>query len=325
MNALTFPLLRFLSDCRYRAFSEIGDALGVSATEIAETLDELLSMGVNVECTVDAGCRLATPISWLRADEIAQHLGGQAGAFQIEVVDHTGSTNSDLMDRARHGAVSGLVRVAELQTAGRGRRQRVWHSGIGTALTFSVLWVFARGSAALSGLSLAVGVSMVRSLQALGVADVTLKWPNDILRQQRKLGGILIETTSRNSDSVQVVIGIGLNLRLPGSVAQRIDQDASDLETAGLRIERNALFARLLLDLQEVLKTYSREGFPAFKEEWERAHAYQDRMVRLTLADGTQQEGCVIGVDDDGTLLLSNGVSTQRFNGGELSLRPTKP
>jgi BirA family transcriptional regulator, biotin operon repressor / biotin---[acetyl-CoA-carboxylase] ligase len=322
MNALTFPLLRFLSHARYRTFSEIGDALGVSADAVSETLEYLVSMGMDIERNAEFGCRLTAPIDWLRAEEIEHHLGVHVGAFQVEVVDHTDSTNADLMDRARRGAASGLVCVAELQTAGRGRRQRAWHSGIGDSLTFSVLWVFASGSAGLSGLSLAVGVSLVRSLQRLGVVDAKLKWPNDILWQQRKLGGVLIETTGRSSEAVKVVIGIGLNLRLSGPVAQRIDQSASDLETAGLHIERNELFGRVLVDLEEVLETYSRNGFAVFKEEWERAHAYQDKMVRLALADGTQQEGRVTGVDDDGALLLSVGASTRKFNGGDLSLRP---
>jgi len=322
MNALTFPLLRFLADGRNRSFGEIGDSLGVTANELTDTLDELVSMGVNIERDTGAGCRLTTPIPWLRADAITHHLGDHAGAFQIEIVDHTGSTNDDLMARARQGAASGLVRVAELQTAGRGRRQRVWHSGIGDALTFSVLWSFAKGSASLSGLSLAVGVSLVRSLRALGVAEVNLKWPNDILWRQSKLGGVLIETSGHVSAAVQVVIGIGLNLNLSGQMARRIDQHASDLKSTGLDIERNALFGRLLVDLLEVLKTYSRYGFSSFKDEWARVHAYQDKMVRLALADGTQREGRVIGVDDDGALLLCTGASTHRFNGGELSLRP---
>ena len=325
MNALTFPLLRFLSDARYRTFSEIGDALGVSATEVSTTLDVLLSMGMDIERNAGAGCRLTAPISWLDADEIAQHFGGQVGAFQIEVVDQTGSTNDDLMARARQGAASGLVRVAELQTAGRGRRKRAWHSGIGDALTFSVLWVFAGSQAALSGLSLAVGISLVRSLRALGIADVTLKWPNDVLWRRRKLGGVLIETSSRIPGAVQVVIGIGLNLRLSESVAQRIDQAASDLESAGLRLDRNELLGRLLLELQNVLGVYLRSGFAPFKAEWERAHEYQDKMVRLALADGTQTEGRVVGVGDDGALLLAVGESTHRFTGGEVSLRPTEP
>jgi len=325
MNALTFPLLRFLADGRFRTFSEIGIALGVPVTEIPPTLDELLSMGMDIEHTVGSGCRWTTPVSWLDADRIAHHLGGHVGAFQIEVVDQTGSTNEDLVARARQGAASGLVRVAELQTAGRGRRQRTWHSGIGDALTFSVLWVFAGSPAALSGVSLAVGVSLVRSLRSLGIADVTLKWPNDVLWRRRKLGGVLIETSARIPGAIQVVVGIGLNLRLSESMKKRIDQAASDLESTGLRIDRNKLLGRVLRELHSVLSVYSQSGFAPFKAEWERAHEYQDKMVRLALSDGTEPEGRVVGVGDDGALLLAVGANTHRFTGGEVSLRPTEP
>jgi BirA family biotin operon repressor/biotin-[acetyl-CoA-carboxylase] ligase len=322
MNALTFPLLRFLSDGRHRTFGEIGDALGVSSTEITETLDGLLSTGLDIARDSGTGCRLTTLLPWLDASEIARYLGDHSCAFRLDIVDHTGSTNEDLMALARQGASTGLVRVAELQTAGRGRRRRIWHSGIGGALTFSLLWEFARGPAALSGLSLAVGVSLVRSLQALGVTDVTLKWPNDVLWRQGKLGGVLIETIGTVSGAVLAVIGIGLNLRLSGPVAERIDQAAVDLESAGLRAGRNQLLGRLLLDLQEVLSAYSRDGFAPFRREWEHAHAYQDKMIRLELADGAREEGRVIGVDDDGALLLSAVGGMRRFHDGELSMRP---
>ena len=90
MNALTFPLLRFLSDGRIHGVAEIGDMLGVSATEVAATLNELLSMGLKIERVEGGGCRLTTPLAWLDANEITDHLGGHASVFQIEVVDHTG-------------------------------------------------------------------------------------------------------------------------------------------------------------------------------------------------------------------------------------------
>ncbi len=322
MNALTFPLLRFLADGRHRSFADISAALGVSAEQIAATLDAIVSQGVTIERNA-VGCKLKTSHDWLDAAQIASHLGQRASAFRIEVVDHTGSTNDDLIARAGHGAGSGLVRVAEFQTAGRGRRQRDWHAGLGGALTFSLLWIFTKSPAALSGLSLAVGVSLVRCLQSFGTTEVALKWPNDVLWRQRKLGGILIETAGSGDEVTRAVIGIGLNVNLSGVVAARIDQDATDLQTAGIHIGRNELLGRLLLELRGVLASFAQEGFAPFRQEWEQAHAHQDKMVQLDLADGTQQEGRVIGVDDDGALLLAAGGSTRTYHGGELSLRPT--
>ena len=190
-------------------------------------------------------------------------------------------------------------------------------------MTFSLLWIFDQGARALAGLPLAVGVSIVRSLNALTLGGVQLKWPNDVLWQQRKLGGILIETTAGAGNGVSAIIGIGLNFRLPGPTVDLIDQPAVDLEAAGLQVGRNELLARLLRDLYDVLGTFSREGFVALRPEWEGAHAYQDKMVTLDMNGETQHAGRVIGVDENGALLLETEDGTQVFHVGELSLRPS--
>lgn len=321
-SALTFSLLRLLSERHTATCAEMASALGLSISEVSSAVDDLISIGVEIEQGSGLDCRLVSPIDWLDAVKIVRQLGDRADAFEIEVVDQTGSTNDDLLARARQGANTGLVRVAELQTAGRGRRRRVWHSGPGGALTFSLVWRFAKGPAALSGLSLAVGVSLLRSLRALGVSNVTLKWPNDLLWQQRKIGGILIETTSHADGAALAVIGIGLNLRLSTPMVQLIDQAATDLDSAGLRMERNLLLGRILSDLHVVLEGFSCDGFACLRSEWERMHAYQDKMVRLELGAGKQAQGRVLGVDDNGALLLATDDGTEKFHSGEVSLRP---
>jgi BirA family biotin operon repressor/biotin-[acetyl-CoA-carboxylase] ligase len=321
MTEFVFPLLRFLADNRFHSFDEIRNELGLSPSEVSRALAYLAIDGIEAEEVERRGCRLTTPFSALDAAEVGRLLGENANMFAIDVVDQTGSTNDDLMLRSRQGAPAGLVRVAETQTAGRGRRQRNWYSAPGGALTFSLLWAFDSGAQALSGLPLAVGVSLVRSLHALKVRGVQLKWPNDLLWQQRKLGGVLIETSGSAQGVVNAVIGVGLNLRLTRHVVERIDQPAADLESAGLRVGRNELLARLLLDLRDVLGTFSREGFRALRSEWERLHAYRDKMVRLDMAGETCLEGRVIGVDEYGALLLETGSGIRAFHSGELSLR----
>lgn len=269
-----------------------------------------------------AGRGLVTRYSILDAAEIERFLGKLAKRFTLEVVDETGSTNYDLMLRAGQGAPSGLVRVAEMQTAGRGRRQRQWVSVPGGTLTFSLLWLFDKDANALSGLPLAAGVSVVRSLNALGLRDVQLKWPNDVLWQHRKLGGILIETTSGAGRGVTAIVGIGLNLRLPQPVVETIDQPVADLASAGLQISRNQLLARLLHDLYDVLGLFSREGFATLRAEWEQSHAYQSKMVEVDVDGEPQLVGRVIGVDADGALHLQTRNGMRVFHGGELSMRP---
>ena len=321
MKASVFPLLRLLSDGRGRAAQAIASELGLSPPDVAGMIERAEAAGVAIERLEDGSFKLVTPFRALDAAEIDRSLGEDAGAFHVEVVDETGSTNDDLLARARKGAPCGTVRVAEAQTAGRGRRQRSWFSSPGGALTFSLLWVFESGPGGLSALPLVVGVSIVRTLHKLGLTEAGLKWPNDLLWRQRKLGGILIETTSGADRGVSAVIGIGLNLALSSTVAGRIDQPAADLRSAGLCVDRNRLLGQLLSDLRRTLATFSRSGFAAFKSDWQRLHTYQDKMVRLELAHSVQFEGKVIGVDDSGALMLESGTGEQRFHAGELSLR----
>jgi len=321
MTTHVIPLLRWLSDGQFHSFDEIGNELGLSSASLSGAFDDLVMMGMEIERDGRAGCKLITPFSPLNAADIEHHLGEHAKTFSLEVVDQTGSTNEDLVLRARKGAPSGMVRVAELQTAGRGRRQRRWLSAPGGTLTFSLLWNFDMGIGALSGLSLAVGVSILRSLEALALRGVQLKWPNDVLWQHHKLGGILIETTAGAADRASAVIGIGLNLRLPQTLVERIDQPAADLEAAGVQIGRNELLARLLCDLSDVLGEFSRSGFTALRAQWERSHAYQDKMVAVEMGDGTQLTGTAIGVDENGALLLQAAGGRRAISSGDVSLR----
>jgi BirA family biotin operon repressor/biotin-[acetyl-CoA-carboxylase] ligase len=261
-------------------------------------------------------------VQWLSRAEILNHLGGQAARFAIEVVDETGSTNTDLLERAAQGAPSGTVLVAELQTRGRGRRGRGWHSGLGGALTFSVLWRFEQGAGFLSGLSLAVGVALARVLRKHGAEEVMLKWPNDVLWRHLKLAGILIELAGDVMGPTLAVIGVGINLRLPELVKERIDQPVVDLAKIGIEMGRNQLFAEMLAELDVVLGKFCVEGFAPFRQEWDRMHAYQDRMVRLRMPDNSGLEGKVEGAAEDGALMIKTRSGLRKFYGGELSLRP---
>jgi BirA family biotin operon repressor/biotin-[acetyl-CoA-carboxylase] ligase len=214
------------------------------------------------------------------------------------------------------------VLVAELQTRGRGRRGRNWHSGLGGALTFSVLWRFEQGAGFLSGLSLAVGIALARVMRRHGAEEVMLKWPNDVLWRHLKLAGILIELAGDVMGPTVAVIGVGINLRLPEAVKARIDQPVVDLAKIGIDMDRNRLFAAILAELDMVLRKFSGKGFAPFRHEWDRMHAYQDRMVRLRMPDKTELEGKVEAVAEDGALMIKTRSGTRKFYGGELSLRP---
>lgn len=242
---------------------------------------------------------------------IATALGPKACHFDVDVIDECDSTNSRLLARAANSP-SGAVLVAERQTAGRGRLGRSWYAEPGSSLTFSLLHKLPPGRMA-TGLSLAVGVGVLEGLRQLDIDGLALKWPNDILRDGRKLGGVLIELTG-----TAAVIGIGLNLRLPSDLPDDVRAMAAALDAP---LDRNRLLASLLTGLHEVLDGFGRQGFAGVRERWLRLNAYAERSVRVMSEFATPIEGRCLGVDDDGALLLETTTGVQRVLSGDVSLR----
>lgn len=241
--------------------------------------------------------------------------------FSLALLDNCASTSTLLLDRAQQGASSGSVVVCERQTAGRGRRGRSWLSAPGDSLTFSLLWRFPEGTPPPVGLSLAVGVAVARTLEGMGAAGVRLKWPNDILVDGAKLGGILIETLSSGGRHA-AVIGIGLNVRLPREIAAAVDAPAGALEAVmPFAPSRNLLLAGLLDGLAAMLEEFARSGFAGLIEEWLARNAHAGQPVRLIAEGAAPVEGRCAGVDADGALLLETETGLRRIVSGEVSLR----
>ena len=322
MNDLTLQVLRVLSHAEFRSGEALGRSFGVSRGTIHNALKGLDGLGVHIVRSRGLGYRLDDAPSWLDVDRIRAAAGDAAGTLNLRVEACCESTNTVLVELAREAAASGTVVAAEVQTHGRGRRGRGWESALGAALTFSLLWRFERGVAALTGLSLAVGVALVRSLRGLGSQEVMLKWPNDLVLPGGKLGGILIEVEGDALGPSTAVIGIGLNIRLSPAVRSRIDQPAVDLIQAGAdTADRNAILGALLRELWAGLAVFEQGGFAPFRNEWQSYHAQQDRPVTLLRPDGAQETGIARGVNDDGALLLDQGETTRVCLAGEVSLR----
>jgi BirA family biotin operon repressor/biotin-[acetyl-CoA-carboxylase] ligase len=318
---LTFTLLRLLSDGEFHSGEVMAQQLGVSRASVNNALQNVEQYGLTLFSVRGRGYRLVDAPQWLDGKKVSAGLI-TPGLFQIEIADTAVSSNTVLLQRAALGASCASVLAVEWQSGGRGRLGRTWHSGLGNALTFSLLWRFESGLAALSGLSLAVGVAMMRALDKLGVTGVGLKWPNDILAPKGKLAGILIEAQGDMLGPSAVVIGVGLNLRLPQTMVQRIDQAVSDLaHCVAAMPERNILLALLLQELADMLGVFAESGFAPLRAEWENYHVYQNKQVKMLLPDGTQAVGVVLGVNDDGALRVETKQGAQIFHAGEISLR----
>jgi BirA family transcriptional regulator, biotin operon repressor / biotin---[acetyl-CoA-carboxylase] ligase len=323
-------LLTQLADGDFHSGTQLAQALGLSRSAVWKQLHSLNQLGLEIRAVSGKGYKLAPAMQLLDIDQLRTHLSAQADRLleHIELHDSIHSTNSHLLQQAQQGAPRGRVCLAEYQSAGRGRRGKNWQSPFGHNIYLSVLWRYSGSPVQLSGLSLAVGVACVQALQALGVADVTLKWPNDVLWQRRKLAGILVELSGEQDGPCHAVIGIGLNLYVPEHYAQQIDQQWVDLS----RIlgetclqQRNRVAALLLNELLPLLADYQHEGLMPYLERWRALDGLHGRAVQLRIGE-LSRSGIAQGIDDQGLLrILDEHGELRCYASGEVSLSAATP
>lgn len=321
-------LLAVLADGRFHSGKELGVALGVSRAAVWKHLQKLESLGIRLLSIKGKGYCLEGGLELLSAASIVAGIGPRALPLlaQLDIHPVIDSTNAQaLRDGVAYG--SGYVCLAEFQTAGRGRRGRTWVSPFGNNIYLSLLWTFDGGAAQLEGLSLAVGVVIADVLGALGVEDISLKWPNDILWRGRKLAGVLLEMTGDPAGVCQIVIGIGLNVLMPVDAADSIDQPWVDIRSILAALDlpaenfgRNQLVAALLSGLFPLLDSYQTKRFASYRVRWEQLNAYADKVVEVRMANSSVS-GEMLGVNEAGALRLQTARGEQLFYGGEVSLR----
>jgi BirA family transcriptional regulator, biotin operon repressor / biotin---[acetyl-CoA-carboxylase] ligase len=320
MSQFTFPILNLLADGQFHSGEALAQRFKVTRATIWNAIQHAESLGVEIFSVRGRGYKLPQAIELLDKNAVLSAIGEQRAWFNLQILDEVTSTNTYLMQQK--SAAHATCVAAHIQTHGKGRRGRAWVSQLGASLTFSLLWRFQCGAAALSGLSLAVGVALIRAFNDLGVNNVQLKWPNDVLVDSKKLAGILIELQGDLEGPSAAVIGVGINLNLPKNVLQSIDQPAIDLaNTTANKIDQSVLLGTILKHLADILSTFESRGFIGLQAEWVGYHAYQNKPVKMLLPNGTEVIGTVKNVADDGILLVETPLGLQRFSAGEISLR----
>ena len=327
MGPCAFSVLRLLGNGQFHTISNLAQTLNVSHRQISSAIDDIEQYGIFLKKTQTLGIRSHHSINWLDGKEITNYLCQATSPFQFIMLDVIDSTNRFLLDLELADSVHrNLVVIAELQTRGRGRHGRRWHSSLGDSLTFSLLWNFDRPVRLLSGLSLAIGVAIIRALSNIGIEGLMLKWPNDILYDFRKLAGILIELSHDKQCGSSVVIGIGLNVKLSSLENNKIERPFVDLfAITGRILNRNRLLAVLLSELASVLEDYNEFGFGIFRDEWIRYHAYEGKLITICLPDGSFVNGVADGVELDGSIQLNlESGEKVSHSSGELALPENK-
>ena len=319
-----YRLLNFLADGRFHSGEKLGDALGIGRSAVWKLVRSLAPLGIDCHAVTGKGYRLANPIELLDREQILAELSSETRARldRVEVLNEIDSTNAYLV-REMNEDPSQRVRAcfAEFQSAGRGRRGRQWLSPFGTNIYLSVCWQFDATPEVMQGLSLALGVQAARAIASCHIEGVELKWPNDLVWNGRKLGGILVEMSGESSGPWRITAGIGLNVGMPRALGSSIDQPWTNLRAITESVVgRNQLAGRLLHHVLVGLARFSREGFQPFLDEWQRLDTMRGQLVVLDTGSAVVQ-GFAQGVDDTGALLLSTGGDTRRFVSGDVSLR----
>ena len=296
----------------------------------------LMAQGLDVHAVRGRGYRLAEPLALLSPEAIRAGLGaeGREGLAELRVVASVDSTNRALLaEGARRGAgdhragaggsAAGLrVLIAEHQSAGRGRRGREWCSPLGLNLYLSCLWHVDRPPIFLSAFSLVAGLVVAEVLEAAGVTDPRVKWPNDVWWNGRKMVGILLEMAGEPAGPCDLVVGIGMNVNAVGPAAMDVDQPWTSVrEALGHPVDRNRLAARLLGGLLAARGRFEQDGLASFQDGYRRRDLLQGRPVSVHLAPGQRVEGTALGVDDGGALRVRTSTGTRRFHSGEVTVR----
>jgi BirA family biotin operon repressor/biotin-[acetyl-CoA-carboxylase] ligase len=308
--------------------SELATRFGVTRAAVWKRIEALRAAGLPVEAVAGRGYRLAAAPDLLDAATIRGALPAPAARWlaTLGVDAEVDSTSSALLRDAAAGAASGSVRLAERQTAGRGRRGRAWQSPVAANVYLSVLWRFRGGLSALSGLSIVAGVAAADALRGLGVDGVRVKWPNDLQVDARKLGGILVDAAGEWAGPCHAVIGIGVNVRMPAAVGAAIDQPWVDLAQAlapRVAPPRNAVAAALLARLLPALARFEAEGLAPFQPLFAAVDALHG--ARVDVHDGgAPWPATALGLCEDGRLRVRDAAGVEhRLAAGELSVRST--
>jgi len=325
-------LLELLSDGEFHSGEKLAKRLRLSRAGIWKIISALREMGVEVQSVPRQGYRLPRAIDLYDRAAIADAAtpGGKNALERIDVLLTVDSTNrfvADLKEPLAAGRAQ--LCVAELQNAGRGRRGRTWLAPFGSGVVMTLGWMFDEAPPTFSALSLAVGVAVVNALRKLGASDVMLKWPNDVVWKGRKLAGILVEMRGESAGPAHVIIGIGINLRMPPvvrlSLAEQQAAVVADIHEI-LRQQtpnRNVIVGAVASELIAMLKTFAKEGFAPFQQRWLELDSLAASAVKVI--SGTQTTlGLARGVDVDGSLRVDVNGELRKFVSGEVSLRAAK-
>ncbi|BCA94988.1 bifunctional ligase/repressor BirA [Legionella antarctica] len=316
-------LLQILGDGYCHSGNELGDVLGITRSAIWKQINQLIDLGVPITRLPHQGYQLPNKLVLLNVEEISSHLNANhlSSLFNLHLFTSIDSTNRYLKDLPISSNLD--VCCAEIQTQGRGRFGRVWHSPFGENIYCSSRWSLNCDLSRLSGLSLITSLAILASIHQLSsLPDIKIKWPNDILWGDKKLCGILIEILAESNSNAQVIIGIGLNVNTDTKNYPLSDKPWCSLyELLNQKFNRNILIANLIGNLERYLIKFINKGLDAFIDEWSKFDYLQGKHITVTQSSGAIS-GIARGINQAGMLILENEQGIRHYlSSGDTSLQ----
>ncbi len=302
---------------------EISQSLGVSRTAVWKQINKLRQNGYEIESHTKIGYRLVNAPDRLYEQELRGLLNTVLIGRTIVYREIVASTNELAKELAQEGAEEGTVVIAEEQTGGKGRMGRSWYSPAGQGLWFSIILRPKISAVEVSKVTLATAVAVAKAIREVTGLRVGIKWPNDILLDNRKVTGILTEMSAEIERVNYLIVGIGVNVNMgPESIPPDLIGSATSLaEQKGVPVSRIKLLAAVLNNFEFIYGEFVRGNFAAILARWKELSVTLNRQVRITSLHEVD-EGIAFDVDDEGALLLKRkDGSVKRVLAGDISLR----
>lgn len=318
-----FALLQILGDGGCHSGNELGQALGITRSAIWKQINQLIDLGVPIDRIPHQGYQLPNQLLLLDQQQITNELQKNSfkNPFNIHLFTSIDSTNRYLKDLPPSGAID--VCCAEIQTQGRGRFGRNWHSPFGDNIYCSSRWNLNGDLSRLSGLSLITSLAVLATVNEFSPsADIKIKWPNDILWNGKKLCGSLIEIIAESHGNAQVIIGIGLNVNVDTNIHTLPDKPWCSLyEISQQRYNRNQIIALLIINLEHYISKFIHKGLHAFMDEWNQCDYLAGKHITVTQSVNTLS-GTALGISQEGLLVLEDNQGVvHHLSSGDTSLQ----
>jgi len=315
-------LLRILADGKFHSGETIAEKLQVSRAAIWKLIKKLKEWQITIYSVRGRGYQIPGGLALLDSDAISTSLSKNGSEFnKVFVLTSIDSTANFVAEQWKKAPGESMVCIAEHQTQGRGRKGRPWVSPFAANLYFSIGIQMPLGLSALGGISLAVGISLANTLNRYTRQSIKIKWPNDLLVDNQKLAGILVEASGDSNDNSFLNIGIGINWDMQTAQGELIDQPWTNLKKlVTSELKRSQILSDVLIDLEKTFSEYQQNGLQILGKQWNVLSALYRQPVTLLRAND-RINGIEAGIDPSGALRLATDNGEKIIHSGEVSLR----